>query len=86
MSRKYKFIDQTHPYFISFAVINWIDVFTRNQYKDILIKSWQYCQQHIGLLIHVWVEQSPDSNRLIKDIRTEIELPSHESSFCWNSS
>ena len=54
MSRKYKFWDSNKAYFISFATINWIDVFTRNEYKDELLKSWQYCQQKKGLEIYAW--------------------------------
>jgi len=33
MSRKYKFGDSSKLYFISFAVINWIDLFIRKEYK-----------------------------------------------------
>lgn len=51
MSRKYKFWDSNSMYFISFAIVNWIDVFKRNEYKDELIKSWQHCQQKKGLEI-----------------------------------
>ena len=54
MSRKYKFWDSNKAYFISFATINWIDVFTRNEYKDELIKSWQHCQQKKVLEIYAW--------------------------------
>ena len=42
MSRKYKFSDDSKLYFISFAVIQWIDLFVRKEYKDILISSWKY--------------------------------------------
>jgi hypothetical protein len=41
MSRKYKFKDNEEIYFVSFAVINWIDLFIRNEYKDVLVKSIQ---------------------------------------------
>ena len=41
-------------YFISFATVNWIDVFTRNEYKDEIIKSWYHCQQKKGLEIYAW--------------------------------
>ena len=41
MSTKYKFNDQDKLYFVSFAVVNWIDLFIRNEYKDIMIKSWK---------------------------------------------
>ena len=36
MSRKYKFGDSSELYFISFAVINWIDLFIRKEYKEIV--------------------------------------------------
>ena len=45
MSRNYKFHNPESPYFISFAVVDWIDVFTRNEYKDIIIDSLHYCQK-----------------------------------------
>jgi putative transposase len=54
MSTKYKFRDQDKLYFVSFAVVNWIDLFIRNEYKDIMLKSWQHCQQHKGLEIYSW--------------------------------
>ena len=54
MSRKYKFWDNHGMYFISFATVHWIDVFTRNEYKDELIKCWQYCQEKKGLEIYAW--------------------------------
>lgn len=45
MSRNYKFHNPEGLYFISFAVVYWLDVFTRNQYKDLLVESleqWTY--------------------------------------------
>lgn len=37
MSRNYKFHNPEGLYFVGFAVVGWLDVFTRNEYKDILI-------------------------------------------------
>lgn len=54
MSRRYKFHNEEGVYFVSFAVKDWIDVFTRNEYKDILVESLGYCQQHKGLEIFAW--------------------------------
>ncbi len=54
MSRKYKFHDNDKLYFISFAVVNWIDVFIRDEYKQELIKSWEYCIEHKGLQVYSW--------------------------------
>jgi putative transposase len=54
MSRKYKFWDSSQMYFISFATVHWIDVFTRNEYKDELVKSFKFCQEKKGLKIFAW--------------------------------
>jgi len=43
MSRKYKFNDQDQLYFVTFAVVNWIDLFIRNEYRDIMLESWKHC-------------------------------------------
>ena len=43
MSRKYKFHKPEGIYFVSFATVNWIDVFSRRLYKDILVESINYC-------------------------------------------
>jgi putative transposase len=49
MSRKYKIRDQNQLYFVTFAVIHWLDVFTRQDYRDISLDSIRYCQKHKGL-------------------------------------
>jgi REP element-mobilizing transposase RayT len=54
MSRKYKFKDNEELFFVSFAVINWIDLFIRNEYKEVLITSIQYCQQHKDLDVYAY--------------------------------
>lgn len=54
MSSKYKFSDPDNLYFVSFSVIGWIDLFIRFEYKDILLDSWRYCQQHKGLQLFGW--------------------------------
>ncbi|WP_340114082.1 REP-associated tyrosine transposase [Maribellus mangrovi] len=54
MSRKYKFHNPTGVYFVSFAVEGWVDVFTRNEYKNILVDNLKYCQKNKGLEIFAW--------------------------------
>jgi REP element-mobilizing transposase RayT len=51
MSRNYKFHNPDGVYFISFAAVEWLDVFTRNEYKTILIDSLQFCQKNKGMEI-----------------------------------
>lgn len=54
MSRKYKFGDNDKLYFISFAVVYWIDLFVRNEYREIVLESWRFCQREKDLEIYGW--------------------------------
>jgi REP element-mobilizing transposase RayT len=54
VSRNYKFYNPDGVYFISFAVVEWLDVFTRNEYKTILTDSLRFCQQKKGMEIFAW--------------------------------
>lgn len=49
MSRNYKFRNKSGLYFVSFATVYWIDVFTREQYLTILADSIDYCRKQKGL-------------------------------------
>jgi len=40
--------------FVSFAVVDWLDVFTRNEYKNIVLDSLHYCQKNKGMEIFAW--------------------------------
>ncbi|MBC8319686.1 MAG: transposase [Bacteroidetes bacterium] len=65
MSRKYKFLDPNGTYFITFATVNWVDVFTRNEYRNILIDSFNFCSKNKGLDIHAWVIMSNHVHMII---------------------
>ncbi len=54
MSRNYKFHNPEGIYFVSFAVVEWIDVFTRAEYKNILLDSLTFCQKNKGMEIMAW--------------------------------
>jgi len=54
MSRNYKFHNPEGLYFVSFAVVGWLDVFTRNEYKDLILESLEFCQENKGMEIHAW--------------------------------
>jgi REP element-mobilizing transposase RayT len=58
MSRAYKFRKPDGLYFITFATVAWVDVFSRRDYKDIVVESLRYCQQDKGLLLYAWVIMS----------------------------
>ena len=39
------------PYFLTFTVVDWVDVFTRKIYRDIIIDSFKYCRINKGLKV-----------------------------------
>jgi hypothetical protein len=50
----YKIRNKEGIHFITFAVVEWIDVFTRKAYRDIVLESIRYCQQEtrLGVILH----------------------------------
>ena len=54
MSGKYKFYNKEGLYFVSFATVNWLDLFVREEYFSILIESLDYCRKNKGLEIYCW--------------------------------
>lgn len=54
MGRKYRIHGQDHIYFVTFTVVNWIDVFIRDRYREIMLDSLKYCQKNKGLEVYAW--------------------------------
>ena len=55
MSKRYRFVDNSAVYFTTSTVVGWLDIFTRELYKTILLDSLRFCQLNQGLKIHAWV-------------------------------
>ena len=68
MSRNYKFHNSEGLYFVSFAVVGWLDVFTRNEYKDLLLESLEFCQKSKGMEIHAWCIMTNHVHLIFKSI------------------
>jgi len=65
MSEKYKVGDSQIPHFITFTIVDWVDIFIRRIYKDILIDSIKYCQKEKGLKVHAWVIMSSHLHMIV---------------------
>lgn len=68
-------------YFTTSTVIDWMDVFTRPAYKQIIVDSLKYCQTQKGLEIYAWVLMtnhlhmivSMESNQSIGDVLRDFK-------------
>jgi putative transposase len=58
MGFAYKITDQQAVYFVTATVVQWIDVFTRPLYADMVLESLRFCQKNKGLCIYGWVIMS----------------------------
>jgi putative transposase len=55
---KYLISDKAGCYFVTFTVIHWIDIFSRREYRDIVVDSLNYCIDQKGLVVYAWVIMS----------------------------
>ena len=67
----YKIHDQSQPHYVTFTVVDWVDVFTRKRYKDIVLESFEHCQSEKGMVLYGYVIMSnPALRRLC--LRSDI--------------
>lgn len=48
MSR-YKIREQQGLNYLTLTVVGWIDIFSRQRYRDIILESLRYCRENKGL-------------------------------------
>jgi REP element-mobilizing transposase RayT len=65
VSVRYKFFDSFSSYFVTFAVVEWVDVFTRDDYRNIFVESVKHCIANKGLIVHGWVLMTNHVHMLI---------------------
>ena len=58
MSTGYHIDEPEGLYYVTLQVIGWIDVFTRQVYKEMLIDNLVYCHKHKGLTLFAYVVMS----------------------------
>ena len=74
MASKYKFHNPEGAYFVTMTVVDWVDVFTRSVYKDVIVNSLIYSIKNKGLVLHAWVIMS-NHVHLIVSARQKYNLP-----------
>ena len=66
MSTAYRISEQDELHYVTFQIVRWIDLFTRQIYRDIVIDSLQFCQQYKALEIYAFVIMSNHLHLLIR--------------------
>lgn len=47
-------IKKNASYYLTLTVVNWVDVFTRKNHKQVIVDSLKYCIQNKGLNVYAW--------------------------------
>jgi len=63
---KYKIRDQHGLHFVTLTVVDWMDVFIRYNYKEIILDSLRHCQKAKGLKIYSYVLMSSHLHLIVK--------------------
>ncbi len=58
MTTGYQIKQQDELYFLTFQIVDWVDIFTRPVYRDIVIDSLKYAQENKGLQVFAYVVMS----------------------------
>jgi len=77
MALKYQIRDQKEWYFVTFTIVDWVDVFIRDSYRSIFLDSVRFCQKDRGLMVGAWVIMTSHVHMIvatngIKDLRDII--------------
>jgi REP element-mobilizing transposase RayT len=78
MSTSYKIADQKALHYVTFQIIDWIDIFTRKIYRDIVIDSLRYCQENKGLEIFAFVVMSNHLHLLVRSTTGQLSNTIHD--------
>lgn len=55
MKEGYVIREQTLPHFITATVVDWVDVFTRKCYKEVVIDCFDFCIKNKGMVLYSYV-------------------------------
>lgn len=66
MSTGYQLYDQHAVYFVTFTIVDWVDLFSRKIYRDIVMESLAYCCREKGLEVYGYVIMTNHVHLLLK--------------------
>jgi len=77
----YRIRNQWAPHFLTFTISGWIDIFSREVYRKMIIESFKFCQDRKGLKISayvimtnhihvIWTAKNGDLSDIIRDFKT----------------
>ncbi len=72
MKEGYVIRDQTKIHFLTFTVVDWVDVFTRKSYKDVVISCFEFCIANKGMVLFSYVIMSNHIHCIIQSSKGSL--------------
>ncbi len=72
MAFAYTIKDQEGIHFVTFTVHQWVDVFSRKMYTEILLDSIKFCQTNKGLKVYAWVVMSNHCHLIVSSSKDPL--------------
>ncbi len=66
MPTGYQISKQEAAHYLTLQVIDWVDLFTRKRYRDIVVDSLNYCISNKGLIVYSYVIMSNHVHLLVQ--------------------
>lgn len=66
MLTKYQIENESDCYFLTLQIVEWVDLFSRKCYRDIVIDSLKFCTENKGLIIYSYVIMSNHIHLIVK--------------------
>ncbi|MBB2146325.1 transposase [Pedobacter sp. LMG 31464] len=72
MGLTYTIKNQKGQYFITCTVNQWVDIFTRDIYREIVLDSIRHCHQNKGLQVYGWVLMSNHIHMIVSSNKNKL--------------
>ena len=66
MKRGYVIREQEKAHFVTATVVDWLDVFSRKNYRDCIIECFDYCIKNKGMVLYGYVVMSNHIHMIIQ--------------------
>ena len=64
--------DQSKAHFITVTIVDWIDIFSRQIYRDAIIQSLSYCVKNKGMILYGYVIMTNHIHLIIQSDKGEL--------------
>lgn len=66
MKEGYVIRDQTLPHFFTITVVDWVDVFSRKNFRDVVLECLTFCVKNKGMILYSYVIMSNHIHLIIQ--------------------